>query len=313
MASRFSCPRLVIAFVGAFAISPATLNAALLLNYGFNDAPGAATAAATGSAAGTAPALGIVSPAVIGANGTGVSGVASDRALNNAAATSMGGTVNSSGGRGTHAADFDTIDGLLKFTVSGWFKTDSTATLGGNAILVANRSGVAGFDLHGDPNVPGNLILAVDNGSNSSAGFGTTQQWVNFAVTYDGTILQPGPNVFFYAGGINAPLTLVGSGTNTNGAGNDPASDETMPLSIGSRVLFGTTDADPFDGLLDNIRIWDDVQPLANLQSLRLSDVGAVPEPASALLLTFAVASCLFCFGGRIRSNNHGDADSTDT
>ena len=60
-------------------------------------------------------------------------------------------------------------------------------------------------------------------------------------------------------------------------------------------------------------RIWDDVQPLANLQSLRLADVGAVPEPASAILLLVAVAGCLVCFGGRFRWNSHGDAESTDT
>ena len=293
--------RLVVVAAGVVAICPSAVQAALLLNYSFNDAAGAATASATGTLAGTAPVLGIVAPAAIGADGTGVSGAASDRALNNAAASGMGGTANSSGGRATHAADFNSIDGLLKFTVSGWFKTDSTTPLGGNAILVANRSGVAGFDLHGDPNTPGNLILAVDNGSNTSAGFGATQQWVNFAVTYDGTILQPGPNVFFYAGGINTPLTLVGSGTNTNGSGNDPASDETMPLSIGSRVLFGTTDADPFDGFLDSIRIWDDVQPIAVLQANRLTDAGTVPEPTSWLLSMIAVAACWVCVGARGR------------
>jgi hypothetical protein len=262
--------------------------AAHILGYQFNDAPGSATAAADGSAAGSAPALGIVSPAAIGANGSGVSGLPGDRALNNSAASSMGGTVNSSGGRGTHAADFEAIDSLLKFTIAGWFKTDSTAAVGGNAVLYSNRLGVAGVSVHGDPNVPGNLVLAVDNGSNSSAGFGATQQWVNFAVTYDGTILQPGPNVFFYAGGIGSPLALVGSGTNTNGSGNDPASNETSPLSLGSRVLFGTTDADPFDGLLDNFRVWDSIVPLATLDGIRQGDVG-VPEPASVIIAGLAL------------------------
>lgn len=288
---------------GLVALCPLVLPAALLLSYGFDDAPGSSTAAATGTLAGSAPALSIVGPAAIGANGSGVSGLATDRALNNTAANAMGGTANSSGGRATHAADFNAIDGLLKFTISGWFKTDSTTPLGGNAILFANRSGVSGVDLHGDPNTPGNLILAVDNGSNSSAGFGATQQWVNFAITYDGTILQPGPNVFFYAGTASSPLTLVGSGTNTNGSGNDPASDETMPLSVGSRVLFGTTDADPFDGFLDNIRIWDDIQPLAALQSLQSIDAGAVPEPTSFLLLA-SLAACGIHIRGR-RNGGH--------
>jgi hypothetical protein len=258
-----------------------------LLGYSFDDAPGSASAAPNGSAAGSAPALGIVAPGVIGANGSGVSGLPGDRAFDNSAASAMGGTTNSSGGRATHSADFAPIDGLLRFTLSGWFKTASTAPIGGNAVLVSNRSGVAGFSLHGDPNTPGNLVLAVDNGSNSSAGFGATGLWVHFAVTYDGTGLQPGPNVFFYAGGVGTPLALVGSGTNTNGSGNDPVSDETAPLTLGARVLFGSVDADPFDGLIDNFRLWSDVIPLANLESLRQNDTG-IPEPTTLVLVAAA-------------------------
>jgi len=254
-----------------------------LLGYGFNTVSGGVTPA-DGSAAGTAPAMNIVSPAVLGGPGSGVSGEPGDQSLNNSAAASMGGTANNSGGRATHAADFDAIDGLLKFTIGGWFKTDTAAPIGGNAALYYNRSGLAGVAVYGDPNVPGKLVLAVDSSNNSSTGFGATQQWVNFAVTYDGTILQPGPNVFFYAGGIGQPLTLVGSGTNTNGSGNDPADNETAALSIGSRVLFGTTDADPFDGSIDNIRIWDSVIPLATLETLRVSD-SPVPEPTSLMAI----------------------------
>ncbi len=271
----------LLALAASRAITPT--HASHLLGYQFNDAPSASTAVADGSAAGSAPALNIIAPGVIGADGSGVSGLPGDRAFNNSAASSMGGTVNSSGGRGTHAADFEAIDGLLKFTIGGWFKTAGTAAIGANAVLYSNRSGVAGVSVHGDPNVPGKLVLAVDNGSNSSFGFGTTQEWVNFAVTYDGTILQPGPNVFFYAGGIGTPLALVGSGTNTNGSGNDPASNETAPLSLGARVLFGSVDADPFDGLLDNFRVWNEVVPLAALEAIRHTDAGVVlvPEPAS--------------------------------
>ncbi len=262
-----------------------------ILGYAFNDSPGAVTAVADGSAAGSAPALNIIAPGVIGGDGSGVSGLLGDRAFNNSAATSMGGTVNSSGGRGTHAADFDAIDGLLKFTIGGWFKTATNAPIGANAVLYANRSGVAGVSIHGDPNIPGNLVLAVDNSSSTSAGFGATQEWVNFAVTYDGTILQPGPNVFFYAGGVNTPLALVGSGTNTNGSGNDPASNETAALSLGARVLFGAVDADPFDGLLDNLRVWGEVVPLATLEGIRRMDAGVVPEPATFLTLLLGLGS----------------------
>jgi|GEM_PF-4010930 len=254
-----------------------------LLGYGFNTAPGGVVPA-DGSVAGSAPALNIVSPAALGPAGSGVSGAPADLALDNRLANAMGGTANSSGGRATHAADFDSIDGLLKFTIAGWFRTDTLAAIGGNAAVYDNRSGVAGVRVHGDPNTPGNLVLAVDSGSNSSPGFSATQQWVNFAVTYDGTLPQPGPNVFFYAGGIGQPLALVGQGTNTNGSGNDPATNETSPLSIGSRVLFGATDADPFDGFIDNIRVWDTIVPLATLETIRVGD-SVVPEPASLTAL----------------------------
>jgi hypothetical protein len=263
-----------------------------LLGYSFNDTPGSASAAPNGSAAGSAPSLGVVAPGVIGANGSGVSGLPGDRAFDNSAASGMGGTTNSSGGRATHSADFAAIDGLLRFTISGWFKTAGTTPIGGNAVLVANRSGVAGFSLHGDPNTPGNLVLAVDNGSNTSSGFAATGEWVHFAVTYDGTALQPGPNVFFYAGGIGSPLALVGSGTNTNGSGNDPVSDETAPLTLGARVLFGTVDADPFDGLIDNFRLWGEVVPVATLESIRMNDTG-IPEPTTLGLVATAAAGLM--------------------
>jgi hypothetical protein len=86
---------------------------------------------------------------------------------------------------------------------------------------------------------------------------------------------------------------MLGSGTNTNGSGNDPADNETNPLSIGSRVLFGTVDADPFDGLLDNIRIWNDIQPLAALEALRQGDAIAVPESSAIVLAVCAVSGCI--------------------
>lgn len=291
MSTFRSTRHLLAACMTAALIGHATdADAGHTLGYLFNDAPGSSTAVADGGAAGSAPALNIIGPGVIGADGSGVSGAAGDRAFDNSAANGMGGTVNSSGGRATHASDFDAIDNLLQFTIAGWFKTAGSAPLGGNAVLIENRSGVSGFRVHGDPNTPGNLVLAVDNGSNSSPGFGATGEWVNFAVTYDGTALQPGPNVFFYAGGINTPLTLVGSGTNTNGSGNDPVSQESAALGIGARVLFGTTDADPFDGLLDNLRIWDEIVPLATLNTVRANDV---PEPASIGLLSLGAIALL--------------------
>lgn len=265
------------------ALAASSMSNAAVLEYNFNDP---SPLAAAGSLATGGRSVGLTSPAIVGAAGSGVSGLPSDRALSTVAAASMGGTTNGSGGRAAEMSDINDIDGLLQFTISGWFKTDGNTPLGSNAVLIYNRSGVTGFAVYGDPNIPGNLVLAVDNGANSSAGFGSTAQWVNFAVTYDGTILQPGPNVFFYMGDKYTSLSLVGSGTNTNGSGNDPAGNDTAALSFGARNLFGSLNGDSFDGYLDNLRITDSVLPLAQLEILRAYDV--TPEPATVSMLILA-------------------------
>jgi fibronectin-binding autotransporter adhesin len=261
-------------------------SAALLLSYDFNETGTTASAGGSASTGGT-PVLnfqsGATTPDLHGGPGSGVSGVAGDRAFDNTSTVGMGPTTNTTGGRAVHAADFDAIDNLTSFTIAGWFKTDSTTPIGNNALLLSNRSGVAGVDLAGDPNTPGALRLRVDNGGTSStAAFGATQEWVNFAVTYDGTAAQPNTNVFFYAGNKTTPLVAAGSGVNITGA----ADQDTAPLSIGAlKFAFNNNNTSPFDGFIDNLRIWDSVVPLATLEALRISDAGAVPEPATLSLL----------------------------
>src|SRR3990172_8404373 len=179
-----------------------------ILEYKFNET--GTTAPSTGSDA-TAVTLRDSAGAATdlhSADGLGVSGLTGDRAFDNTASTSMGG----SGGRADQA-DLAAIDTLTSFTLQGWFKTDGSTAIGGGigiskAVLIHNTSGIAvnavGFELFGQQ---GDLKLAVDGSNASTSEYGDTQSWVFFAVTYDGTLASN--NVKFYKGSRTSTVTQL--------------------------------------------------------------------------------------------------------
>ena len=181
-------------FLATLATAPA--HASHLLGYGFNETGTSAAADGSASTAGS-PTLNLIgnsgSPADLHAGpGSGVSGAPGDRAFDNTAST---GILTAS--RGQHAADFNPIDGLTSFTLGGWFKLPSTATesIGRQAALIENGTisvldPLAGFRLRGGSRADsGTLELRVnrDFEVESTAAYTEIGEWVNFAVTYDGT------------------------------------------------------------------------------------------------------------------------------
>jgi hypothetical protein len=67
-----------------------------------------------------------------GADGAGVSSLASDRAFNNTASSRMGKRDSSSNAGGiANQSDLNAIDKLASFTLRGWFKTLPGTTVGG--------------------------------------------------------------------------------------------------------------------------------------------------------------------------------------
>jgi hypothetical protein len=276
--------------------------AAHVLGYGFNET--GASAAADGSAATAgSPTLNLIgnsgTPADLHAGpGSGVSGAPGDRAFDNTAST---GILTAS--RGQHAADFNPIDGLATFTLGGWFKLPSTATesIGRQAALFENGTisvldPLAGFRLRGGATAnSGTLELRVNRDFmvESPAAYTEIGQWVNFAVTYDGT--KSSNNVQFYKGTLTSPLALVSTGSLNAG----PAAQDAIPLTIGVTPTSGLT-FNPFNGLLDNFRIWDSVVPLAGLEAVRQGDVG-VPEPATGVLLALGLS-----ISQGVRRRRHG-------
>ena len=225
-----------------------------------------------------------------GGPGSGVSGLPGDRAFDNTASNGIFGASH-----GQHSADFNPIDGLSTFTLAGWFMLPSSATesIGRQDALIENGTisvleDPAGFRLRGGARADsGTLELRVnrDFSIESSAAYTEIGEYVNFAVTYDGT--SSSNNVQFYKGTTSEPLMLVDTLTLDAGVVNP----ESIPLSIGVTQTSGLT-LNPFNGLLDNIRIWDFALSQSSLESLRRSDA-AVPEPASALLLLIGlVGAC---------------------
>lgn len=257
--------------------------AALLLEYKFNET--GTTAIAGGTLAGSAPTLtlqvnGGTPTDLHSASGTGVSGLPGDRAFNNSASVSMGGN----GGRAIHASDFDGIDGLASYTWSGWFNVATQVT--NNARFMESRSTGQGWLLFAT-GASGlmNLQLNGVSAAVSTAGYGlNANQWVFFAVTYDGTLASN--NVNFYKGTTSTPVVQIGSTVSLNGG---TVINDSAALVIGNSTSTGSPLGfnRAFDGFLDNMRIHgaadnSGVLSLGDLEALRAADV--IPEPSTVSL-----------------------------
>ncbi len=266
-------------FVAALSALPALASAqTAILSYNFNET-GNQAAAQGSAAAGGAPLLNITgSGAARGGSGSGVTGAASDLAFDNTLGTGLFG-----GGRAEHAADFDPIDNLSAFTLTGWYRLPTGAEkLGRQASLIENinyqaSSGTqGGFGLTGSAVADsGGLRLRVNevSGVESDAGtYSEVGQWVNFAVTYDGSTVN------FYKGLTNQAVSLVDTAAYAQGA--VAGENEKLILGVsqgGSSLTFNN-----YAGLLDNVAIYGSVLTGAQLEALRVS---VVPEPTSLAVI----------------------------
>jgi hypothetical protein len=225
-----------------------------------------------------------------GAAGSGVSEQSGDRAFDNTASTAMGSpSAPGGGGVARHTADDDSVDDLNSFTATGWFKSADTFTTG--ARLISSLGAGAGFSLFAG-STAGTLTVGVDNlTQTTAASFGETNKWIFFAVTYDGT--QASNNVKVYRGyrnstdaGANPVLDLVS--TLTINAG-DINSDSALFAIGNSNGTDGSIARRPYDGLLDNIRVFGadtgaaGVSTQAELNTIRYNDAPAIVALSAAV------------------------------
>lgn len=229
-----------------------------------------------------------------GANQTGVSGLAGDYAFDNTGSTRMGGSgaVNGPnagyGGVARVTNGGNLVNGSTSFTVQGWYNA-SVAPANFARLIQIGTFGVW-FQTDG-----GNTTLRVSARINdptstaqlveSDAAFmRQADTWTFFAFTYDGATGAAN----LYGGTDSTSVSLLVSTTISAGF---LATNNNQAISIGN-----STDNDtqrPFDGYLDNFRVWGESSgsagalSLAQLEAVRLADTTntAIPEPSSFAIL----------------------------
>jgi hypothetical protein len=243
------------------------------------------------------------------ADGGGVSGLPGDRAFNNTASTAMGNqgvtysAPSNRGPRATNDTDNGILNGRTALTVTGWLKTEGGQTWRGLAQVWAGdagqfmniRTGDAGagnagkieFDFRTGTNTSSALVRS------STANWTADNQWMFFAVTWDGGTGAVGMH---YVDGLNqiqsSTTAYAGSATLGIGAIQDTSQSAGTPattygLSLGNQGGYALR---PFDGLLDNFRVFNAVLDTTDLQFVVNSDLQnvAVPEPATIALALVA-------------------------
>lgn len=232
-----------------------------------------------------------------GAPGSGVSGQVGDIAFDNSGSTRMGGSgnINESGaGYGgmalvTNGADL--LNGARSFTVQGWYNGASTPTNYARLIEIGS------FGIWFQGTGSGTVLQA----SSRLDATGTTAQlltsndasmlqantWTFFAFTYDGVTGVAS----LYGGNSENSVSLLASTTFAASTLNTVTSATSQGLAIGNGL--GNASQRPFDGLLDNFRVWGEASGAggaltkAQLEAVRLADLGysQIPEPSAFALL----------------------------
>lgn len=266
----------IFALSPVFAAGLAAQN--LLLHYGMNEASG--NYASTGSVQADLVPSG--DNQVYGSAGSGVSGLAWDRAWDASANTVTGSGNNS---RLMNATDVDAIDGLPAFTLTFWFNLDQTVASAtrflynsdsvsptkGFVVRTRLSSSKTGFDIR-----LGNgtgYTEVVSSYFASGTGYNRLHTWVFAAITWDGS------NVNFYVADAATAVAAAGGGVFAG-----PLAADDQPLVVGNRESTSTAGV---DGLLDDVRIYDAALSMNDLEAVRLDDLnpptivtGAISGPS---------------------------------
>jgi hypothetical protein len=210
------------------------------------------------------------------------------------------------GPRATNDADNGILNNRTALTITGWVKTEPGKTWdylsqvwagdAGQFMNIRSADSLAGnggkieFDFRTGTNTASALVRS------NTANWNLDNQWMFFAVSWDGSNGAVG---MYYVDGANqvqsAGATYVNgtnAGTHGTGAIQDTAQTGGSPpatygVALGNQAGYALR---PFDGWLDNMRVFDSVLNTADLQLLVNADL-AVPEPAGGLLLALGGAA----------------------
>ncbi|WP_428389776.1 LamG-like jellyroll fold domain-containing protein [Mucisphaera sp.] len=284
--------RTTLLAASALALTTATANADLLLEWTFDETAGNA-----------------INTGTLGAAGDGVPGATAARIANTPSGSGLAADLTAAGaGSIFSAGDLDVIDGLNTFTLSTWINIqDLNSAQGGsgNVRLISEQGGGSFPGPSWNLNNPNTGTRAADNvrtalfvgGDNGfAAGFQTDldinalDQWVFLAVAVDLSVATD--NMTFYLGSTTSPLAVAGVAT--TGAIGPVQSDGGAATEFGIGFTSAAPTADTsLNGYQDNVRVWDEALSTAALTDVFVRDGGFVPEPASAALLGLAAVAML--------------------
>lgn len=236
------------------------------------------------------------------ADGLGVTGQAGDRAFDNRGATNMGTGYSSRADIADSSSS--TLDQLTSFTLAGWFRTDPTASTTGLAgslfdnYLYSPSLGFTGYRLFyidGQLRLQAGHYLGYDLAQSTAGAYSGSDTWTFFAAVYKGSGTCPlnCPSVTFYKGTKGGPVTLVNTVSGAGAFQGGAPYPDVQYFTIGSNSYFAGAQSlrtsQPFDGLLDDMRIWNTTLTLADLESVR--GMAVVPVPGAVWMFAPALAA----------------------
>lgn len=272
-----STPRvwLCFSFLGLFAAA-SSLRAEKLFDFSF-DGNGAAEASGRGAKSSVSIQLFDIKGAkadVRGPAGSGVSGKTGDRAYDGTTADDMG-SLATFGPSAVTNTPIQELSSLASYTIQGWFKTEGTLPHSVARLVVCSSPDKKHPTLDLMATItPGDLLFATYSPKFDEApanvrltwrSFAHENEWTFFAVVYNGEMLT------FFSGTPASPVTEKGKLNYNAGATDSPDAK----IAIGNH----TNGKRPFDGWLDNIRIFGSTKDVTGaltvqeLEALRLQDV----------------------------------------
>ena len=207
--------------------------------------------------------------------GMGVSGEPNDRAFDNSKASRMG-QRGTGYGRAVSQEKWLDVIGFQQFlTIQGWFKAENPFDAGAVLSVVP---GV--FDVRHTSNVQGVMRFMTYHKTlvnvTSPPVYNRVGEWVFYAITWDGSKTKD--NVKFYLGSTREAVRLISTGS----------LDVPMEYDNNSHLFLGDTNVGdpntnfirPFDGYIDNVRVFGSdkdttgILSLEQLEQIRTGDLG---------------------------------------
>jgi hypothetical protein len=262
----------------AVVIHPLWLSAQIL-NYVFNEGEGtsASSSGVLSDPLTLKDKLGTPTMELWGYPGSGPSGLRPDRALNLSGTDGMGTTFS-----GPHASLESLSSGgvLDQFTITGWFRPNIEDLARANLVTIRNGSmelRIVGLSGGMDPGARNRLRLLIYDGVPMAAVdavgdfeplWSTPYVWGSFAISYDG--LSESNKVVFYSGGVSTPAAISISSY----PWLSPIATVQFPLG-NSTICIGSdpSHSDPFQGYMDDIRVYGTALGLSEVEEVRLSGV----------------------------------------